>query len=384
MTVDDALVSLEKLLRSGNYSGQELERQQWALDVSNALKDITHECRERGKDIQRFRDALPSSEGSGLEWRENILLACDTRRELMAAVDEHVPGWDPARNVTEVVGFLASERDEAKAERGKDMLRFYEARDALRAQVAEANQKRDWMAEEHIRMRQERNAALAATALVKADREGVWFWEKGGENGLESLTCPVVMEAETLRELLSTRPVVSPVNDASQSVRSLCADPYVEQVRRFHEAMGLPVRTVPDVGTPEERVLGVRLLLEEVLEYAAACAVRVLVHVGRGGVLHGASDLEFEPHDVNQPDLVAMTHELGDVQVIVSGRAVQFGLPILDAVTVEIHPANMRKLGPDGKPVRRADGKVVKPEGWQPANVARVVERALAGEMNHG
>lgn len=75
-------------------------------------------------------------------------------------------------------------------------------RDALRAQVEEANRKRGWMAEEHNRMRQERNAALAAAAVVKADREGVWFWEKGGENGLESLSCPVVMEAETLRDLL--------------------------------------------------------------------------------------------------------------------------------------------------------------------------------------
>ena len=165
----------------------------------------------------------------------------------------------------------------------------------------------------------------------------------------------------------------------------LATDPYVSRVTEFHRAMGLPVRTVPSVGTVEERILRVRLLLEEVLEYAKASAVRVLVHVGHGGVLHGASDLEFEPHDADEPDLVAMTHELGDCQVIVAGCAVQLGLPLLAAVSEEIHPANMRKVGPDGRPIVRADGKVVKPEGWKPANVARVVERALAtGEVSHG
>lgn len=31
----------------------------------------------------------------------------------------------------------------------------------------------------------------------------------------------------------------------------------------------------------------------------------------------------------------------------------------------EIHSTNMAKLGPDGKPIIREDGKVIKPEGWK-------------------
>ena len=31
----------------------------------------------------------------------------------------------------------------------------------------------------------------------------------------------------------------------------------------------------------------------------------------------------------------------------------------------EVHRTNMAKLGPDGKPIIRGDGKVTKPEGWQ-------------------
>ena len=41
----------------------------------------------------------------------------------------------------------------------------------------------------------------------------------------------------------------------------------------------------------------------------------------------------------------------------------------------EVHRANLTKAsGP-----RRADGKILKPEGWQPADVRSVIERAVGG-----
>lgn len=39
-------------------------------------------------------------------------------------------------------------------------------------------------------------------SLVKTDKEGVWFWQNDGWDDPESLSCPVVMSAETLRNLL--------------------------------------------------------------------------------------------------------------------------------------------------------------------------------------
>ncbi|MBN9687102.1 hypothetical protein [Corallococcus sp. NCRR] len=151
------------------------------------------------------------------------------------------------------------------------------------------------------------------------------------------------------------------------------SDPYVARVTGFHEAMDLPVRHVPDVGTVEERVLAGKLLLEETLEFLRAMGLHVRARLDVGDYV-----VEVDP-DSPGPDLVQMLHELGDAQYVVSGRAAQFGLPLLAAVTEEIHPANMRKLGPDGRPVRRADGKVIKPEGWVPADVSRVLRRAQEG-----
>lgn len=150
----------------------------------------------------------------------------------------------------------------------------------------------------------------------------------------------------------------------------------IDLVREFHVAFGRPVRDVPDVGTPEERVLRVRLMLEEVLEFARAAGIGVSTAGHDGIEIEGLRDLDIYPIAYGAtPDLVAMTHELADIRVVVDGTAVQLGLPVEEALAEEIHPANMRKLGPDGRPIVDSNGKVRKPDGWVPADVGRVLGR---------
>ena len=48
------------------------------------------------------------------------------------------------------------------------------------------------------------------------------------------------------------------------------------------------------------------------------------------------------------------------------------GIP-LDRVFEEVHRSNMAKLV-DGKPVRREDGKILKPEGWTPPDMKKFVK----------
>lgn len=68
-------------------------------------------------------------------------------------------------------------------------------------------------------------------------------------------------------------------------------------------------------------------------------------------------------------DMAALVHELTDLLYVAYGAIWACGVDP-DPVFAEVHSANMRKL--DGP--RRADGKVLKPEGWQPADVAGVIE----------
>jgi predicted HAD superfamily Cof-like phosphohydrolase len=58
-------------------------------------------------------------------------------------------------------------------------------------------------------------------------------------------------------------------------------------------------------------------------------------------------------------DKKKLTKELADLMYVVIGTAVTFGLP-LEEVFTEVHKSNMSKLGDDGKPIYREDGKVLK------------------------
>jgi predicted HAD superfamily Cof-like phosphohydrolase len=51
------------------------------------------------------------------------------------------------------------------------------------------------------------------------------------------------------------------------------------------------------------------------------------------------------------------------------------GLPF-DEVFDAIHQANMNKCV-DGQVIRRADGKILKPDGWKPANVLDLLKKHL-------
>lgn len=56
---------------------------------------------------------------------------------------------------------------------------------------------------------------------------------------------------------------------------------------------------------------------------------------------------------------VNFLRELADIQYLISGAAVTFGLNLEEAFK-RIHESNMSKLGEDGNPIFREDGKVLK------------------------
>src|SRR6185312_7259958 len=100
-----------------------------------------------------------------------------------------------------------------------------------------------------------------------------------------------------------------------------------QMVREFHEAFLVPVQDRPGFSDSERRKLRQRLLWEEYREYVQA-----------------------EDAD----DFIELADALADMVYIIAGTAVEYGIN-LDAVFAEVHRSNMAKLGPDGKPIHRAD-----------------------------
>lgn len=116
-------------------------------------------------------------------------------------------------------------------------------------------------------------------------------------------------------------------------------------VREFHEAFNLDVRSTPTQVSPVLAAHRQDLLAEETAEVGEAS-------------LDG--------------DICHIANELADVVYTAYGTALVYGID-LDAVIAEVHRANMSKLGPDGRPVLRADGKVMKGEHYQAPDVASVL-----------
>ena len=116
-----------------------------------------------------------------------------------------------------------------------------------------------------------------------------------------------------------------------------------DYVRQFHRAMGQDV----DNPSPTATLLEFRykLILEEVKELGEEIAYAMAESQFKAGI----------PLRVK----ARMLKELADVQYVISGLAVALGLPLSQAF-IRVHKSNMSKLGVDGKPIYREDGKVLK------------------------
>ena len=68
----------------------------------------------------------------------------------------------------------------------------------------------------------------------------------------------------------------------------------------------------------------------------------------------------------------ALLKELCDLQYVLSGFAVTFCLPF-DEAFKRVHESNMSKLGPDGKPIYREDGKVLKGPNYKKPDLSDLV-----------
>jgi len=73
-------------------------------------------------------------------------------------------------------------------------------------------------------------------------------------------------------------------------------------------------------------------------------------------------------------DLVEILDALIDLQYFLDGTFLAYGLDgVKELAFAEVHRSNMAKLGPDGEPILNAAGRVVKPEGWEPPELALVL-----------
>ena len=77
----------------------------------------------------------------------------------------------------------------------------------------------------------------------------------------------------------------------------------------------------------------------------------------------------------NDNDLVEVADALGDMLYILCGTIIEHGLQYkIEEVFEEIQRSNMSKLGEDGEPIYREDGKVLKGPNYFKPNIKEILE----------
>lgn len=121
-------------------------------------------------------------------------------------------------------------------------------------------------------------------------------------------------------------------------------------VALFHETFGMGVskKMIADLGT-SKNLLRFNLMDEENKEYLEAA---------------------------ENNDLVEVADALGDMLYILCGTILEHGMQYkIEEVFNEIQRSNMSKLGADGMPIYREDGKVLKGPNYFKPNIKSILEQ---------
>lgn len=132
-------------------------------------------------------------------------------------------------------------------------------------------------------------------------------------------------------------------------------DIYADNVVEFHDAFAHPINAILDIGL---LVLRSDLIREEFHEFDEAVD-KVLADLYSG-------------KPPTQDHYANLLKEMADLQYVLSGMAVALGMPLKEAF-LEVHESNMSKLGDDGKPIYREDGKVLKGPNYQKPDLRQLV-----------
>ena len=112
-----------------------------------------------------------------------------------------------------------------------------------------------------------------------------------------------------------------------------------DKVRTFMRTFGQEVKTRPDIPDGKTVNLRIELIAEELEELWDAC---------------------------EKKDVTEIADALTDILYVTNGAGHAFGID-LDKCFQEVQNSNMSKLGTDGKPIYREDGKIMKgPNYFEP------------------
>lgn len=149
-------------------------------------------------------------------------------------------------------------------------------------------------------------------------------------------------------------------------------------VSQFHEAMSIRTEDMPSVPkmTNTERVV-LQLVADDLA--AKADQLMTLSQRWNASVPFLRSHLLLEElsefmEAMAKGDIVGCLDALCDIRYVQDGATLALGLQQhFDDGFDEVQRTNMAKLDENGRPVKNMAGRIIKPEGWEPPNLHRIM-----------
>lgn len=157
----------------------------------------------------------------------------------------------------------------------------------------------------------------------------------------------------------------------------------IHHVAEFHRTFGHPIADGVNAMTPELRALRVRLIAEELAELCTAWGVKLTMDIFPDTAHTAIRVQPIENWEVNH---VEGADALGDLDYVVQGANLVAGYPAEQVVGDPEHgiqASNMSKLGEDGKPIYREDGKILKGPNYRKPDIAAILAKYPDGYGAH-
>jgi len=163
--------------------------------------------------------------------------------------------------------------------------------------------------------------------------------------------------------------------------------PFVDQasqVREFTMGAGQPCPDRPEVMTREEVEFISKMILDEVMELMATVATPEEAKASLKSMIDKSKDIPKTTYADGATGKISQIADqvdaLVDVEYYMLNAACKKGVNTSSLFGV-VHAANMAKRDPaSGKFLKREDGKIIKPVGWQ----APDIDAEIARQMKYG
>ncbi len=199
---------------------------------------------------------------------------------------------------------------------------------------------------------------------------------------------PTYRSAKAATDAMKFSPVVK---------QSIVSQDWVQKVMAFHQVYQVPVQAFGSTDNSFNHMLNERvgfrlgLVIEEFKEmfkdgFGIDVDINFTVpppvtnetfrnpfrHFNEAGVASGLA-LGYAEDMGLRRDGTKVADAAGDIIYVLLGLMIEMGFD-MRSVMDEIHAANMTKLGSDGLPIFREDGKVMKGPNYRPANIRYALE----------